>query len=205
MMIINHKTGLMVLAGLISVAPVTQARILADDEAAQAPTSLLQDEARLFSSIRMGIALSMAQCEGRELCTPSVNSDEIKRLLDTLNSRIEELTLKQESVEDPEAFQQVLSLYVDERDNYNNVLEQLGTIEEDIQDIGVESQVVDLEKAELQDTISEEETFTEEGSEAAVVDEKLEIFQDADLELTDDASLEEFEDEFDPAEPDTTQ
>lgn len=195
----------MILAGLISITPVTQARILADDEAAQAPTSSLQDEARVFSSIRMGIALSMAQCEGRELCTPSVNSEEIKRLLDTLNTRIEELTLKQETVEDPEAFQQVLSLYVDERDNYSNVLEQLGTIEEDIQDVGVESEVVDFEDAKLQDTMSEDETFTEQPSEAAAVDESLEIFQDADLELKDDPSLKDIEDDFDPAESDTPQ
>ena len=202
MMHINHKAGLILLLGLIAVIPVSQARILADDEAAQASTAVLQDEARLFSSIRMGIALSMAQCEGRELCTPSVNSDEIQRLLDTLNTRIEDLTLKQESVEDPEVFQEVLSLYVDERDNYSSFLEKLGPVEEDIEAIGVEEEVVEFEEAELEDTISEDETFVEEPSEAAVIPEDLEIFEDADMELQDDASLQEFEDEFDPAELD---
>ena len=101
----HYKFGLFLLTATIAAAPALQARIMADDEAAEATTVSLQNEARLFSSIRMGITLSMAQCQGREQCTPSVNSDEVKRLLQTLNTRIEDLTLKQESVEDPDAFQ----------------------------------------------------------------------------------------------------
>lgn len=191
---LTHTIGLLTVAGLIATAPAGHARILADDEAEQAPTPALRDEVRLFSSIRMGLALSMAQCEGRELCTPTVNSDEVQRLLETLNTRIEDLTLKQESVEDPEAFEEVLSLYVDERDNLNSFLERLGTVEEDIEDIGVESEVVDFEDAELDETLSEDATFADEPVDSAAGDE-FEIFEDVGEELEDDIGA----DEFDPA------
>ena len=187
----------LVLSGVLLGSPVLQARILADDEAAQAPTSTLQQEAKIFSSIRMGIALSMAQCEGRDLCSPSVNSNEIKRLLETLDNRIDDLTLKQESVEDPDAFQEVLAIYVDERDNYNSVLEKLGTVEEDIEDIGVESEVVEFEEPELEETLSEDDTFVDEPADAAISDDEFELFQDADLELEDDEDI-DLEDDFDP-------
>lgn len=187
----------LVLSGVIFGSPMLQARILADDEAAQAPTSTLQQEANIFSSIRMGIALSMAQCEGRDLCSPSVNSNEIKRLLETLDTRIDDLTLKQESVEDPDAFQQVLAIYVDERDNYNSVLEKLGTVEEDIEEIGIESEVVEFEEPELEETLSEDDTFVDEPAETAISDDEFELFQDEDLELEDDEDI-DFEDDFDP-------
>lgn len=204
MMQLFYKSGLIALTGLLLVLPPVQARILADDEAAQASTPTLQDEARLFSAIRMGFALSMAQCTGRELCTPSVNADEVRRLLETLNTRIEDLTLKQESVEDPEAFEEVLSLYVDERDNLNSVLDKLKPVEEDIEDIGVESEVVDFEDAELDDTLSEDATFTEEPVDSAA-GEEFEIFEDVGEELEDDLGAGEFTDEFDPAEFDDQQ
>ncbi len=199
MMISDFKKSAVILAASLMVAAGSaQARILGNEEAQQATTPVLQDEASLFSSIRMGIALSMAQCEGREQCTPSVNADEVKSLLETLNTRINDLTLRQESVEDPDAFQQVLARYVDERDNYSSVLERLGSVEEDIDDIGIESEVVEIEEAGFDETLSEDETFTEPAPDTAVIQEELEFFEDADLKLQDDESLEEFEDDFDP-------
>ncbi len=194
----HFLTSSLVLTGLMMAGPLSQARILADDEAAQAATTILQSEARLFSSIRMGIALSMAQCEGRELCSPNVNSEEVQRLLQTLDTRIEDLTLKQESVEDPEAFQEVLSLYVEERDNYSSVLEKLGPIEDDIDAVGIEEEVVDFENAELEETLSEDDLFTDEAADTAITDDTLEFFEDSDEELLDDESLKEFDDDFEP-------
>ncbi|MCG8324719.1 MAG: hypothetical protein MI673_04315 [Thiotrichales bacterium] len=187
--------GLFTVAMLV-ISPMAQARILADDEAAQAATSALQDEAKLFSTIRMGIALSMAQCQGRELCTPTVNAAEVRQLLDTLDTRIEDLTLKQESVEDPEAFQEVLALYVGERDNLSHVLQQLGTVEQAIEDVGVEAGVETFEEPTFEETLTDD-SVTGEPAEAAIADEDLEFFEDADLELEDDEDL-EFEDDFDP-------
>ena len=171
---------------------VVQARIMDDDEASLADTSLLQTEASSFRNIRLGIALSFARCEGQVDCSPSVDSDEVKRLLNKLDSRINDLTLRQESVDDPVEYQQVLSLYVNERDNYSAILDRLGTVEEP----------VDLpSEPELQDTMAEEVPVVEEEPTEVIVEQAddLDFLKDSELDLEDDEDLDEFEDDFDPS------
>lgn len=170
-----------------------------DDEAKLADTSLLQTEVSMFQNIRMGMALSFARCEGQAACTLSIDHDEVQRLIDKLDSRINDLTLRQESVEDPVEYDRVLSLYVDERDNYSAILNRLGTVEEDIEDIAAEEEM-DLSEPELEDTLAEEMPVVEESSEVVVEqDDELDFFDDSDLDLEDDEDLDEFEDDFDPS------
>lgn len=156
-MAITLKTTSLLLALCLGVlGNSVNARLLDNDEAKAADLNALQTEARLFSTIRMGIALSMAQCHNQTDCTPSVNAEEVQRLLDTLNTRIDEMTLRQEEVENPDAYQQVLALYTGERDNYSGVLEQLDTLEADIEAIGKEDNVEQIEDTGLEDILTEE-------------------------------------------------
>ena len=104
------------------------AAILDNDEAADAELAVLQEETALFNSIGVSIALSLAQCEGVDLCTVNVEEVELKELIKVLSERIDALTLKQEEVIDPDEFQQVLTAYVNEFDNYSAHLEKLNTI-----------------------------------------------------------------------------
>ncbi len=177
-----------------------QARIMDDDEAKLADTSLLENEASMFKNIRMGIALSFAFCEDQASCSPSVDSNEVKRLISKLDNRINDLTLRQESVEDPVEYDQVLSLYVDERDNYSAILQRLGTVEEDIEDIAAEEEM-DLSEPELEDTLAEETPVVEDEASEVVVEQvdEPDFFEDSDLDLEDDEDMEEFEDDFDPS------
>ena len=54
--------------------------ILNADDVEQSELTLLQDETKVFQSIGMGIALSLAECEGVDLCSLTVEENEIKEL-----------------------------------------------------------------------------------------------------------------------------
>lgn len=104
------------------------AAILDNEAAADAEINTLQAEAALFTTIGAGIALSLAQCEGVDLCSVNVEEVELKELLKVLSQRINDLMLKQEEVIDPDEFQQVLTAYVNEYDTYSSHLEKLNAI-----------------------------------------------------------------------------
>ena len=162
------------------MAVMVSENILADDEANNADAAALADEASVFESIRMGIALSVAQCEGVELCSPSANEDELKRLIMTLDTRIDSLTLRQEEVEDPEGFNEILAIYVNERDNYDHLMEKLSTLSRESESAGIGAEE---ESVVSEDTFVEEETMDGIVSEEAIdLEGELEFFEDKDLE-----------------------
>lgn len=104
------------------------AAILDENAAEQADLASLQNETELFQSIGMGIALSIAQCDGVELCTLTVEVNEIQELINTLDQRINNLVLKQEEAEDPVEFDKVLTAYVNQKESYTAHLEKLRTM-----------------------------------------------------------------------------
>ena len=126
-MTIRLKIVCLILLTLVSNVNV-YAVILTNEEVEQADLSLLVDEAKVFQSIGMGIALSLAQCEGIDLCSLTVEESEIRELLKALESRIGSLILKQEEAEDPAGIDNVLTAYINERDSYNAHLEKLQSI-----------------------------------------------------------------------------
>jgi len=159
--------------------------ILNKDEVEQADLSLLQDETKVFQSISMGIALSLAQCEGVDLCSLTVEEREIEELINTLESRIETLTLKQEEAEDPAGFEAVLTAYVNERDSYNAYLEKLKMI----------TSTLDNDSELLNDTSDIEPDFPVDSArneELLNYLNELEAFEDEELE--DDEDLEDVSD-----------
>lgn len=124
--IINMKAFLSLFLLLASIN--LPAAILDNEAAVDAEINTLQAEAALFNTIGAGIALSLAQCEGVDLCSVNVEEVELKELLKVLSQRISDLTLKQEEVIDPDEFQQVLTAYVNEYDSYSSHLEKLNAI-----------------------------------------------------------------------------
>lgn len=112
------------------------AAILDKSEAEKADINLLKDETTVFQSIGMSIALSLAQCEGVDLCSLTVDEDEIKELINVLDARINSLTLKQEQAEDPVEFDKVLTAYINERDNYSTHLEKLKSLTSSLDEEG---------------------------------------------------------------------
>lgn len=191
-MFLNIKNTSVLLVLLASVN--LSAAILDKDEADKADLNLLQDETIVFQSIGMGIALSIAQCEGIDLCSLTVEENEIKELINTLDERIDSLVLKQEEAEDPVAFDKVLTAYVNERDNYATHLEKLKSITSTLdgdgdsldESFGFESEVTDFpvdsaKNEELLDYLNDLEAFE---------DDELEDDEDLD-DLPDFPELEE--------------
>jgi len=181
-MMMNIKNITYLLTILVSVN--VSAAILDKDEADKADLNLLQDETVVFQSIGMGIALSIAQCDGVDLCSLTVEEGEIQELINTLDARIEGLVLKQEEAEDPVGFDKVLTAYIDQRENYTTHLEKLKKITRSLE--------VNNESLELE---SEAEDFpVESAKNEEVIDyiNDLDAFEDDELE--DDEELEDLPD-----------
>lgn len=169
-MVMRLNTKIVLLIAFIFFININaSAVILNTQEVEQADLSLLQDETKVFQSIGMGIALSLAQCDGVDLCSLTVEESEIRELLKALESRIGTLVLKQEEAEDPAGLNDVLTAYMDERDSYNAHLEKLisitSTLDDDIDllDEAIESEadfpVESAKNEELLDYMNDLEAF----------------------------------------------
>ncbi len=169
--------------------------ILDKAEAEQADLSQLQNESQLFQSIGIGIALSIAQCEGVDLCTLTVDADEVKELIKELDTRIDSLTLRQEQAEDPVGFDSVLTAYINERDNYSSHLEKIESITSTLD-----------EKGDLLEDIEPEADFPVEAARDAelleYIEDELSVFEDD--ELVDDEDLEDLPELPEIEDPETT-
>ena len=196
-MCINKNIITLVFTSMVSINLF--AAILEKEEAEQAELSVLQDETILFQSIGLGIALSIAQCEGIDLCSLTVEESEIEELINTLDIRIGNLVSRQGEAEDPIGFDNIITAYISERDTYTTHLEKLksmtstldleGDLLDDSLDLGSDAADFPVESArnmELEELISDE----------------LELFEDNELE--DDEELGDLEDLPDFEEPDTT-
>jgi len=167
-------------------------RILEGIEAEQADKKALVAEANIFKSIGMGIALSLAQCEGQDQCQV-IDADEIEQLLGALDIRINNLILRQGGGEGE--YTEVLTVYIDQREKYLKYQDKLEEI------IGTEAAVDET----AQDAAPETQAFGTDEQEGGV---DLSIFEDVEVEedLGGDAgpgadeipSGETFEDEYSP-------
>lgn len=136
--------------------------ILDDRDAGNAAPQSLQAEARLFEDIRQGIALSIAQCElSPANCTPTVSREEVRRIVEKLEGRLDALTSRHSESGDAE-LEPVLLAYVETRDGYTQFLNKLDTL---LPPEGESGEPVDLGQ----------------------LPEEFAIFADADAELIDDA------------------
>jgi len=162
------------------------ARILTSDEVSQADTQALIAESDVFKAIGMGIALSIANCEGENDCKPSVNQDELKQLLQAIDNRIAHIQGIVDSEEISEDdLNEILTAYVDERENYLRYLNQLGDVSPEIDEEFAEEIVIEEEKQE------------QEQEKSVLIDAEIDfsIFEDADIDFEDE---ELSDDEFDP-------
>jgi len=159
--------------------------ILTNEEVEQADLSLLTDETKVFQSIGMGIALSLAQCDGVDLCSLTVEESEIKELLKALDSRISNLILKQEEAEDPAGIDNVITAYMNERDSYNAHLEKLQSLTSTLDSDNDLLEEVDEVEADFPVESAKNEEFLDYLNE-------LDAFEDDEIE--DDEDLEDLPD-----------
>ena len=152
--------------------------ILPDDIAETADASVLEAEATVFNTIKKGVALSLAMCEGVEQCSPTVNRAELEQIISTLDARISNLGQRYEQSGD-KGLEGVLVAYADARDSYTQYLEKLSTM------------VVE-EPADAADLFGGSDFFGGEGR-GTDIDSEFAIFNDVDEDLQDDEDLEEEE------------
>lgn len=155
-----------------------EGRILDTVEAEQAGKDAFVAEEKLFASIGNSIALSLAYCKIQPDCEPSVDKDELNTLIDKLDDRINSLILKQESSE--EDYTELLTAYVNHRENYLDYQEKLD-------EIATVEQPVPAETTE-EDAFADEGTGEEAGAAAATSGQQEEnidfsVFEDVDEAL----------------------
>lgn len=109
-----------------SVALLAQSEILDITELNDADATTLLEDTKKFHSIGIGIAFSIAECSGKEICEPRVVEDEIGRLIEVLDKRIEDVSFRQEN--SGEELTTVITAYVDIKDKYTDYLERLNKI-----------------------------------------------------------------------------
>ena len=157
--------------------------VLNTDEVTNADINTLVEDTKVFNIIGMGIALSIAQCDGKDICDPTVDENEIGQLIEALDRRIEGVVSRQQDSE--EDLSNIITAYVDTKENYTDYIERLNQI--------TRSPVI--EPAE--DEFAEEDIFADE---EAMTEDEYSAFDDFDESLADDEDLEEFEDDSDSEE-----
>ena len=159
-------------------ALAAQADVLDINEISDADITTLLEDTKVFNTIGMGIALSIAECAGKDICEPTVDEDEIGQLIEALDQRIEGVVTRQQNSE--EELTNVITAYADTKEKYTDYLQRLGKI--------VRPEIP-------QEEFAEEDLFSSEG---ALTEDEYSAFDDFEEDLEDDADLDEVEDDFDP-------
>ena len=187
LVMINHiRKYLLIITVQISIVISMQAfavstDVLDLDEVTTADSDTLLADTRVFNTIGMGIALSIAECDGRDVCDPTVGETEIEQLIDALDQRIETVVTRQEDNE--EELSNIILAYVDTKEKYTDYMDRLSKI--------AKSAEPELPEEEF----AEEDIFTED---EGITEDEFSAFDDFDESLEDDEESEEFEDEYDP-------
>ncbi|MCH8977133.1 MAG: hypothetical protein IH909_05855 [Proteobacteria bacterium] len=179
----NLRKYLCIITMQLAVAysvPVLSAAIdvLDTDEITNADINTLVEDTKVFNVIGMGIALSIAQCDGKDICDPTVDENEIGQLIEALDRRIEGVITRQQNSD--EELTPVITAYVDTKEKYSDYLQRLSKI--------ARPQIP-------QEEFVEEDLFT---SEDALTEDEYSAFDDFEEDLEDDEDLGELEDEYDP-------
>jgi hypothetical protein len=149
-------------------------QILEEQVLDSADSAKFQQEIDIFTTIKDGIALSVAECELVETCAVNVNRGEVEQLITVIDTRVNALSLRYTESADP-GLESVLVAYADTRDSYKALLDKMNSMPQFAQQQDVAS---DLEVDDF---------FTAAGGRAgSVPNELMQLFQDADEELVDD-------------------
>ena len=122
-------SGLIILPTYFSycLAQEDLGEILPDKVASGADVSALQAEANSFNTIKKGVALSLAMCDGIDLCKPNVNRDELEKIISTLDERIGSIGQRYEESGNKD-LEGVLLAYSNAKDDYTKYLDKLNKI-----------------------------------------------------------------------------
>jgi hypothetical protein len=181
---INHiRRFLLIVTAQVTIVFSMQVFAVSTDvldlnEVSSADSDTLLADTRMFNTIGMGIALSIAQCDGREICDLTVDEGEIEQLIDALDQRIESIVSRQQNNE--EELSNIVTAYVDTKEKYIDYMDRLSKIGKSV------------EPELTQEEFAEEDIFADED---ALTEDEFSAFDDFDESLEDDEDIEGFTDE----------
>jgi hypothetical protein len=145
--------------------------VLDINEITNADMSTLLDDTKVFNTIGMGIALSIALCDGKEICDPTVDENEIGQLIETLDKRIEGVVTRQQNSE--EELTNIITAYVDTKEKYTDYMDRLSKI---------------TKSPVIEEDLGDEDIFADD---EAMTEDEYSAFNDSDENLMDDEDLED--------------
>ncbi|MDZ7736349.1 MAG: hypothetical protein U5P41_09775 [Gammaproteobacteria bacterium] len=116
----------------------TEGRILSEGEVDPAASNQLAGELEVFESVAQGIALSLAVCDEVAGCDPMLSEDELAKLIETLDSRIDQLNSFEESAETAAGYDSLLNEYRQTRENYALYMKELRDIKRGVKEFAEE-------------------------------------------------------------------
>jgi len=130
--------SLLFIAGMVAAQAATEGRILPETEVDPAAGSELAGELAVFESVGQGIALSLAVCEDAAGCDPMLSEDELAKLIETLDSRIDQLNSFEESAETAAGYDSLLNEYRQTREDYALYMKELRDIKRGVKEFAEE-------------------------------------------------------------------
>lgn len=100
---------------------------LEPDNVINASANALLKDVKMFNTIGIGIALSIAECEGQDVCDATVDEHEIKQLISALGQRIDRILYRQHNNEGE--LTDIVIAYADTKAAYQKYVEKLSQME----------------------------------------------------------------------------
>lgn len=141
-MVRYSSTQAFVLAGLLlsatCVSAATEGRILSGEAVNPQASEQLSGEIAVFQSVGQGIQLSLAACADRPGCEPVLSEDELAKLIQTLDKRIEQLNAAGQSAEQPPNVDRLIDEYRQTRQQYATYMQQLRDVQQGLKEFAEE-------------------------------------------------------------------
>ena len=130
--------NLLLIIGMAAAQAATEGRILSENEVDPAAGNALAGELAVFESVGQGIALSLAVCDEAGNCDPMLSEDELAKLIETLDARIDQLTAVEETSATADNYDSLLNEYRQTRQEYALYMKELRDIKRGVQEFAEE-------------------------------------------------------------------
>lgn len=162
--------------------------LMQDQQAQAADLTSLKAEAGTFEAIRLGLALSLARCEGQSDCETSINEGEMDFLLDALQLRVDDMANRLDTEEDTKQTEQVLAIFENELDSYFYYYDSIRALTGE--DVDASISFAEDNFGLKNDTLDEDDFYEDEGpSIEELIMTELEFYKDNLIQNDDDLGI----------------
>jgi len=148
---------------LVTAQAATEGRILSGNEIDPAAGGELAGEIEVLESVAQGIALSLAICEESAAgCRNIVSEDELAKLIETIDTRLDQLNSFEQTAETAPNYDEILNQYRETREQYAVYMRELQDIgraaEQELveEELPPEPEIIEPPQAEPKQTVEKE-------------------------------------------------